>query len=178
MSISVRRVLAPGADALLRARGVAARESARGAIAGLCGPSAGRLGPIPHLRHSGPASLMPDRVTRVTRLRQAAGTDHVARSDYSPGGRGERLFDIGRRRPVAACMVEDAPERTAPAVQPADFVPSARAATAGKMGEWLAARSCGVQARGFSVRPGLSRSEIRTSLSDLHMTAMSDYLYT
>jgi hypothetical protein len=178
MSISVRRVLTPGAGALLRARRVAGRESARGAIAGLCGPSAGRLGPMPHLRHSGPVSLIPDRVARMAHLGQAAGTDHVARPDYLPGGRGERLFDIGRRRPVAACMVEDAPERTALAVRPADFVPAARAAAAGKMGEWPAARSGGVRARGFSGRPGLSRSEIRTSLSDLHMTALSDYLYT
>lgn len=154
MSISVRRVLCPGAGALLRARAAAGRESARGAIASLCGPSAGRMGPIPHLRPRGPVSLMPDRVALVAHRGQSAGTDCVARPDYLPGGRGERLFDIGRRRPVAACMVEDAPVRTALAVMPADFVPAARAAAAGEMGDWLTARSGGVQARGFSGRPG------------------------
>jgi hypothetical protein len=155
MSISVGRMLTPGAGALLRARDMAGRESARGAIASLCGPSAGRLEPIPHLRQGGPAGLRADRAARVAHLGHAAGADHVARPDYLPTGRGERLFDIGRRRPVAACMVEGAP-RTGGALAVMLGGPRPRGEGPGGRGNGRVARGavCGMKARDFSGEAG------------------------
>lgn len=145
-----------------------------------------------HAGYEGYAQPRMARMARVAHAERGTQSAHIARMGYTGCGVAERLFAVRRQRPVAACMVKNAPRKGgAPAWRtqgewsgpglaggpPRAICPLGMERRGGEKDGCL---ECGRRGGELGARRGLgpSRGECSRSLSDLHLTAVSNILYT
>lgn len=126
------------------------------------------------------------RMARVTHAERGTQSAHIALMGYSGGAVTERLFAVCRHRPVAACMVKDAPRKggaSAWCAQGEQSDPGRPAARRGRFllrsaagGGQVSVRNAadGVVNSGRARGSGPSRGGCSQGLSDLRVTAVSN----
>lgn len=132
------------------------------------------------------------RMAHVTHAERGTQSAHIAPMGYTRCGVAERLFDVCRHRPVAACMVKDAPRKggvSAWCAQGEWSDPGRRPACRGRslLLLWRAAggrrasvrnAADGVVNSGRARGSGPSRGGCSQGLSELRVTAVSNNSYT